>query len=105
MIRRAPRSTLFPYANLFRSLLVIVTGSISVAVALPRSIALSVSDVASALISFGGVSFGAVVSTDRKSVVEGERVDLGCCRIIKKKVFPIGNAVVALFVIYTTPTV
>ena len=40
-----------------------VTVSTSVAVALPSDIVLSVRDVASTLTSFGGVIFGAVVST------------------------------------------
>src|SRR2546426_12427110 len=77
----------------------------SVAVALPRSIALSVSDVASALISFGGVSFGGVVSTTSTIWDVCGVGQEGRFGVQVNTLFTIGNAVVALFVIDTTPTV
>src|SRR2546430_14634543 len=90
MIRRPPRSTLFPYTTLFRSLLVDVSGT-----RVGQVNGLSVLEI-------GGYSFGKPARItppaafgkggliknergERKRGVEGKRGDLGGRRIIKKK--------------------
>src|SRR2546422_11308971 len=72
MIRRPPRSTLFPYTTLFRSVSAWSTSG--------TRCAFPVFDT-----SAGTVQTFASRSRDRKSVVEGKSVDLGGRRIIKKK--------------------
>src|SRR2546425_12365639 len=113
MIRRPPRSTLFPYTTLFRSptLSEAVAETVIVAETLEPLVGLVIETVGG-VVSGGGAlftvtvmgeevvwfpaasratavsvcePFEAVVVLDRKSVVEGKRVDLGGRRIIKKK--------------------
>src|SRR2546430_15716862 len=67
MIRRPPRSTLFPYTTLFRS----------------RGGRVAEGCEVDGVVVSGRPDAGGL--QDRKSVVEGKRVDLGGRRIIKKK--------------------
>src|SRR6267143_310814 len=53
----------FPNGKTFGALFIMVTAPTSVAVALPSDTVLLLRDVASTLMSFGGMIFGAVVST------------------------------------------
>src|SRR3989475_10662092 len=93
MTRRPPRSALFPYATLFRS--PVSPLAVAVRVFVPGGVP-SVHDVTAAMpLPFVATLVGLTVpppdvtakdtATDRKSVVEGKRVDLGGRRIIKKK--------------------
>src|SRR2546425_258826 len=85
MIRRPPRSTLFPYTTLFRSEAVEVTkASPALSTTASGSVVAggSVKDVAHLTL---GTNPTGTISLDRKSVEEGKSVDLGGRRIIKKK--------------------
>src|SRR2546427_12153497 len=73
MIRRPPRSTLFPYTTLFRSQVQ------------PGQQATVKLDSGVRMVGPPGASPDLELQLDRKSVVEGKRVDLGGRRIIKKK--------------------
>src|SRR2546425_12809161 len=83
MIRHPPRSTLFPYTTLSRS----CNATRAAAARRRETLTLCCSY---DLLAIGGLHTGggappAGPGEDRKSVVEGKRVDLGGRRIIKKK--------------------
>src|SRR2546428_113072 len=80
MIRRPPRSTLFPYATLFRSW--IVWPAVAVAVALVVSVGVALFTVLVSPASPQLVLTALLRSEERR---EGKSVDLGGRRIIKKK--------------------
>src|SRR3712207_9093482 len=89
MIRRPPRSTLFPYTTLFRSEMVIKTARMGIPVLISRSgfTAWGVELARQAGLTLIGGSKGRrflAPAGDRKGVVEGKRVDLGGRRIIQK---------------------
>src|SRR3712207_6906490 len=70
MIRRPPRSTLFPYTTLFRSMLVILCAQVllTVAFALLVTFVLMGRDYEAAVTASGHVGFGlGVTAKDRKS--------------------------------------
>src|SRR2546425_12065033 len=100
MIRRPPRSTLFPYTTLFRSPLDLVAGPSGYGLPLTRVQDASDEDLRLAFLTAPGESGGigglsalgrALARTplpgglDRERGGEGKRVDLGGRRIIKKK--------------------
>src|SRR3712207_9375460 len=103
MIRRPPRSTLFPYTTLFRSLESDLISPQECAQKVPLldpgriyggfyvpsdGIAKAVracEAMARAATERGAKFYGEAEVTDRKSVVSGKSVDLGGRRIIKKK--------------------
>src|SRR2546422_678237 len=84
MIRRPPRSTLFPYTTLFRSAS-ITTATFRLRAAgstadVPATVTVNAAGTLATLTPSSPLGAG-----DRKSVVEGKSVDLGGRRIIKKK--------------------
>src|SRR5579872_1294744 len=90
-----------PNENVFDALFVIVTGSISVAVALPSDIVLLLRDVASNVTFGGGVIFGGVVSTTLTNWVALDVLPETSFAIHNIVVLPNENVFDALFVIVT----
>src|SRR3989449_10800475 len=88
MIRRPPRSTLFPYTTLFRSMVNVGGEPFKIAAVAPW---LGVRRAAGSVVLYQMLhTFGMLLSFltaggDRKSGVLGKRGDLGGGRIIKKK--------------------
>src|SRR5260370_34905121 len=82
MIRRPPRSTLFPYTTLFRSLSRLrLSPVVRVRLTVP-----TVSVVLALMLTWPAVAeLNMKLQLDRKSVVQGKRVDLGGRRIMKKE--------------------
>src|SRR3989475_12411424 len=81
MIRRPPRSTLFPYTTLFRSFIALLNEAVTVVL---RGTPVAPGAGACA-VTVGATSVVKLQREDRKSVVQGKSVDLGGRRIIKKK--------------------
>src|SRR2546425_11959874 len=93
--------TVFPTGKVFVALLVILTGSISVAVALPSSTVLSVSEVASIVIYFDNVVFGRGVYITSRRFIELKMLPASSVAVHSMIVFPIVKVFVALLVILT----
>src|SRR5574337_631190 len=87
-----------PSGKVFDALLVIVTGSMSVAVALPIGTVLLSSDVASKVTAAGGVSFGGTVFTTSITWVAFAELPDMSLAVHVTVVFPSGNAFGALLV-------
>src|SRR5437660_12400609 len=87
-----------PIGNAGGALLDIVTCSTSVAVALPSDTVLSVRDVASTLMSFGEVIFGAVFPTRRSSDLALEMLPAASFAVHVTVVIPSGKSFGASFV-------
>src|SRR5579864_4023570 len=96
--------TVLPNENVFDALFVIVTGSISVAVALPSDTMLLSRDVASKVMLAGGVIFGGMVLTISTVCVVFALLPASSVATHNIVVFPIGNVFDALFVSDTTLT-
>src|SRR3989442_877466 len=102
MIRRPPRSSLFPYTTLFRSTVPCTSGLLGVRVAtVPAALTVTIAGASAVLPAARRRKVAVVIEAafiallneavtvvlrDRKSVVEGKGGDLGGGRIIKKKI-------------------
>src|SRR5574337_251954 len=88
-----------PSGNFFGALFVIVTGSMSVAVALPSGMVLLSSEVASKVMSAGIVSFGGVVFSTSTVWVPFALLPASSVAIQSIVYFPSGNVFDPLFLI------
>src|SRR3712207_9346281 len=86
MIRRPPRSTLFPYTTLFRSCIEFFADRERIAFGSALRRCSEVHTLAPRSLKAVQEFVALLEELDRKSVVQGKSVDLGGRRIIKQKI-------------------